>query len=115
MSHLHIHLTKLLQDEKIVQYKITTPDFSDQNEGVYFGIIEINLKSGTFIHKENALWEKNKIYPIYLLGLPPEELKLLSKTKFKEYFSGMYARDVYNFIKKSIETNNFPDEKLIIH
>jgi hypothetical protein len=27
----------------------------------------------------------------------------------------MYARDVYNFIKNSIETNNFPDEKLIIH
>jgi hypothetical protein len=115
MSHLHIHLTKLFQDEKIIQYKITTPDFSDKNEGVYFGIIEIDLKSGKFTHKENALWEKNKIYPIYLLGLPPEELKLLSITKFKEYSSGMYAREVFNFINKSIESDNFPDDKLIIH
>jgi hypothetical protein len=111
---MHIKLRKVFQDESIVRYEITTPDFSDQFEGVKFGIIEIDLKSGAYIHKDNSLWEKNKILPIAFYETPVEERKILYATKFKGYFSGMYALSIYDFIKKSIGTNNYPDEKWLI-
>jgi hypothetical protein len=114
MSRSHTCLTKLFQDDNIVQYEISSPDFSDQNEGIYFGIIEINLKSGTYIHKDNFLWEKNKIFPITFFETPLEERKLLAATKFKGYYSGQYALDVFNFIKTAIETHHYPVKEYLI-
>lgn len=114
MSRSHIKLKKLSQDENTVKYEISSFDFNSKFEWENFGIVEIDLKSGSYIHKENYLWEKNKIYPIDFYELPIEERKLLIAAKFKEYHCGQYSLDVLNFIKQSIETNNYSDEKLLI-
>jgi hypothetical protein len=114
MSHSHIKLTKLFQDDKTVKYEISSFDFSDKFEWEKFGIIEIDKNSGSYIHKDNYLWEKYKIYPITFFESPIEERKLLAETKFKGYFSGLFAFEVLNFVKKSIETKDYPEEKLLI-
>jgi hypothetical protein len=114
MSRSHIKLTKLSQDENIVKYEIFSFDFNSKFEWEKFGTIEINIKSGSYIHKDNYLWEKHKIFPITFFETPIEERKQLSETKFKEYYNGQYALDVLNFIKSSIETNTYPDEKSLI-
>jgi hypothetical protein len=107
-------MIKIFDDGKKVEYSISCPDFNKNFELEKFGVIEINLLTGEYVHKDNCLWEKNKIYPIKLMEIPLEQRKELSQTKYKDYSSGRWAIHIFNFIKNCLKTKEFPDEKELI-
>lgn len=114
MTICHVKLKKFSENEKIVAYEIFSFDFNQKHEWENFGKIEIYKFSGTYIHKDNGLWEKNKIFPIDAFETPLEQRKELKDTKYKGYSSARWANQVYIFIKKCLETQIFPEEKELL-
>jgi hypothetical protein len=114
MSYSHIKLKKIYEDTKLVKYQIASMDFNTDHVWQKFGVIEIDKISGTYTHKDNELWEWNKIYPIDFEEVPIEKRRELAKGKYKDYGSGRWTMNVFNFIKNSLETNYFPEEKDLI-
>jgi hypothetical protein len=114
MSFSHIKLKKVAENEENVRYAVFSFDFNKEHKWEQFGVIQIEKVSGMFKHLDNQLWEKNKIYPIDLFEVPLEKRRELAYGKYKEYASGRWSMNVFNFIKKSIETRVFPEEKDLI-
>jgi hypothetical protein len=101
-------------NDDFAEYKILCPDFNPEFKFENFGYIKINKKGKTFIHEDSYLWNKNKIYPINLFALSREERKKMIEKNYIDYGSGMWAISVFNFIKKCILENNFPEKKELI-
>jgi hypothetical protein len=114
MSFCHIKLKKTAETEEYVRYRIYCVDFNKEHKWEQFGIIQIEKITGTYKHLDNQYWEKNKTYPIYLFEIPVEKRRQLAYGKYKEYASGQWAMNVFNFITKSLETRTFPDEQDLI-
>jgi hypothetical protein len=114
MSFSHIKLKKTDENEEYVRYRIYSFDFNKEHKWEQFGIIQIEKKSSSFKHLDNQLWEKNKIYPIDLFEIPVEKRREIVQTKYTKYASGRWAMNVYDFIKKSLETRVFPEERDLI-
>jgi hypothetical protein len=114
MSICHIKIKKCTENKQIVAYEIYSFDFNPKHEWEIFGNIEINKITGSYIHKDNDLWEKNKIFPIDAFETPLDQRKELKETKYKGYSSALWANNIFSFIKKSLETKIFPDEKDLI-
>lgn len=97
-----------------MEYKILSPDFNDQMQWEDFGILELNINDGSFIHRNNELWLKNKIYPINLFALIENEREKIIKEKYVGYGSLMWAMSIHNFTKECFLRKVFPDEKRLI-
>jgi hypothetical protein len=107
-------MKKTEETDKIVRYSISSFDFNAKHQWENLGMIEIDKSSGTYLHKNDTLWEKSRIYPIKLFELKPDEIKVLAYGKYKSYGSGRWAQNVYNFIKTCIESRDYPDENDLI-
>ena len=114
MSYSHINMRKLYEDDGLVGYEVASFDFNKERHCETFGIIEINKINGTYTHKDNALWEKNKIYPVNLFEVPADKRPDLLYGKYEDYGSVTWAINVFNFIKKCLESKIYPDEKALI-
>ena len=114
MSYRHLKLKKIREDSRIIAYELTSPDFSEHFTWEEFGIIELDLQTNSFQHKNSSRWEKHKIYPINLFELPLEERKELVKKQYRDYSSGMWSKSVFNFITTCFESREFPEVKEII-
>jgi TRAP-type uncharacterized transport system substrate-binding protein len=114
MSICHIKLKKISESELNVSYEIYSFDFNPKHEWEKFGVIDIDKINTTFVHKNNDLWEKNKIFPINAMEVPLNQRKELKETRYKGYSSARWASHVYNFIKKCLETREFPEERNIV-
>jgi len=114
MSICHLKLIKLNESVNIVTYEIESFDFNPDHKWEKFGLIEINKINATYIHKNDELWEKYKIFPITALEVPLEKRKELKDTKFKGYSSARWTIHVFNFIMKCLETGEYPEKKELI-
>jgi len=114
MSICHISLRKIRDDERTVAYEIYSFDFNPKHEWENFGVIEIDKVNSKYIHKNNYLWEKNKIFPIDAFEIPLDQRKELAQTKYKGYSSARWTSHVFNFIKKCLETREFPEERNLV-
>ena len=85
MSYRHIKLKRVKADNNLMEYEILSPDFNDQMQWEDFGILELNINDGSFIHRNNELWLKNKIYPINLFALIESEREKIIKEKYVGY------------------------------
>lgn len=111
MSYRHINLEKIKSNDNCIRYRMYCPDFNDSSQLEDFGVIEIDKEKRTFIHKNNELWVKNKIYPIELFKLSPQEREKEIISNFNEYGSASWPMSVFNFIEKCLNTNCFPEKK----
>lgn len=114
MSYRHIKLNKIKNDTDRIEYRISSPDFSNNRQWEDFGIIELHNDTKSFTHRENDFWTRNKIYPIELFGLNKAERIKLIKEKYADCGSGMWAMSIYEFIIKCFSENSFPEEKILI-
>jgi hypothetical protein len=114
MSYCHLKLKIIHEDKRCVSYSICSIDFNKEHKWEELGIVEIDLQNGSYVHNKNELWEKYKIYPIGLFELSQDERKRIIEEKYKEYGCGRWAINVFTFIKNSLETKIFPDEKDLI-
>ena len=114
MSIVHIKIEKIKEDSIFVEYKILCSDFNSFSQTEDFGIIKINKHKKTFLHKNNDLWVKNKIYPIKLFELPPQKRKVEVDLHYKNYANGMWAITLFQFINRCIQKKSYPKEKLLI-
>jgi hypothetical protein len=114
MSILHIKIEMINRNNNFVEYKIISPDFNNEFKDENFGIIVINLLENTYIHKENELWIKNKIYPLSLFELEADEREEIIKEKYSAYGSGIWAMKIFNYIKECLAKNEFLKEKTIV-
>ena len=109
MSYCHIKLNKTFNNDNTVRYSIYSMDFNNKHLWEEFGIIEIDKKTGKFVHTSKDNWEKNKIYPIELLDLPKEKRELDVKTRYQDYGSGSWALKIFNYIRKCVESGDYPE------
>lgn len=111
MSYCHIKVKKIKQDLNKIEYKIISPDFNDKFEWEEFGILEIDLEKKIYIHKDNFLWEKNKIYPINFFDLTVNQRRDLAEKEYKTHSGGKWAMTLFEFVKEVIATGIFPVER----
>jgi len=114
MSYRHVKVKKLKETLENIEYKIFSPDFSSNEGWTYLGIINIDVKNNDFSHSDYDLWEKNKIYPLYIFKLEPEERTTIINNQYLDFGNGLFALSVFNFIKECLSKKIFPDEKDII-
>jgi hypothetical protein len=114
MSYSHIQLIKIFADTNIVTYEISSPDFSKDHKWEKLGTIEINFLSKTYMHKNNALWEKYKIYPIEIQELNREKRIEIIEQKYQGYGSGRWSMNIFNFIQNCLMTKDCPEKKVLV-
>lgn len=98
MSYCHIRLKKILSDKNVVKYQILSPDFNEDFEWEYFGILELDTDRRSYRHYDNELWIRNMIYPIDLGEVPVDKRKELTKGRYKDYSSFSWTQKVFDFI-----------------
>jgi len=114
MSIVHIKVEKIKESDVFVEYRILCSDFNQLSRMEDFGVIRINKDEKEFIHTDDALWIKNRIYPIKLFRLPLDERKRLVERDYGDYGSGLWAIRLLKFVDECVDKNSFPEEKLLI-
>jgi len=114
MSSRHITIKKISENDEVISYKILCPDFNDKFKEEDLGIVEIDKGKKDFVHVKDEIWMRNKLYPIKIFALDPQERAIEIKTKYSDFAGGAWGKSIFDFLQTCIRENTYPDNKMLV-
>lgn len=85
MTFVHVRLSKLKQNDALIEYLVESFDFNEQREWEAIGKIAIAKWQQSYEFQPERVWSDRRIIPPSIYGLPEAEREQIVKSKYREY------------------------------
>jgi len=110
MSLTHIRLSRILDDNDNVSYKVESTDFTDDDAWFELGILHISKTAKKYQFVGSQLAKENKLIPPELYGLSPSKKQQLLHDKYSNYGWGAWSMCIHHWATTLIRDSDYPNQ-----